>query len=145
MRMALGRSEITSTVQTDLSPRSYLRAGYHMNMMQYGYAGMPTQAHGGMLSSPYGGSNGAAMSMPSRDSDRLAPGEQECGDFKRGKCDRGDACKYAHVRPSQECRDFKAGRCTRGATCKFLHGSEVAYRVAITESLNRDRSRSRGR
>lgn len=56
--------------------------------------------------------------------------QNECGDFKRGKCDRGDTCKYVHVRPSQECRDYKQGRCTRGGQCKFLHNGEVAHEAA---------------
>uniref|UniRef100_A0A7S2IFD3 C3H1-type domain-containing protein n=1 Tax=Zooxanthella nutricula TaxID=1333877 RepID=A0A7S2IFD3_9DINO len=56
-------------------------------------------------------------------------GREECGDWKRGLCDRGDTCKYVHVGPAQErrigkeeCRDFRAGRCTRGEGCRFSHG-----------------------
>eukprot|EP00927_Polykrikos_kofoidii_P077595 TRINITY_DN74530_c0_g1_i1.p1 TRINITY_DN74530_c0_g1~~TRINITY_DN74530_c0_g1_i1.p1 ORF type:complete len:237 (-),score=15.71 TRINITY_DN74530_c0_g1_i1:170-808(-) len=59
----------------------------------------------------------------------IAPdGRQECADFKRGKCDRGASCKYAHVDPKEDCQDFKRGRCTRGATCKFKHVGEVRAR-----------------
>lgn len=62
---------------------------------------------------------------------------EHCSDFKRGKCDRGAACKYAHIKSQEECGDFKRGRCTRGATCKFLHIG------AGGDAAGRSRSRSR--
>jgi len=62
---------------------------------------------------------------------------EQCSDFKRGKCDRGAACKYAHIKPTEECGDFKRGRCTRGSTCKYLHLGEGG----VTERGSRSRSR----
>mmetsp|Transcript_66625 Transcript_66625/g.214688 ORF Transcript_66625/g.214688 Transcript_66625/m.214688 type:complete len:244 (+) Transcript_66625:64-795(+) len=69
-----------------------------------------TVAYGGML-----GSDPLGQALDRR---------EHCSDFKRGKCDRGAACKYAHIRPTEECGDFKRGRCTRGSTCKYLHLGE---------------------
>jgi len=62
---------------------------------------------------------------------------EQCSDFKRGKCDRGAACKYAHIKPTEECGDFKRGRCTRGSTCKYLHIGEGG----VVERGSRSRSR----
>mmetsp|Transcript_100778 Transcript_100778/g.291406 ORF Transcript_100778/g.291406 Transcript_100778/m.291406 type:complete len:94 (-) Transcript_100778:92-373(-) len=73
------------------------------------------------------------------------PRDEECGDFKRGKCDRGDSCRYVHRKPTEECRDFRAGRCTRGANCKFMHGGQEAYRASSPPASDRPRSRSRSR
>eukprot|EP00811_Abedinium_folium_P001438 NODE_11314_length_1295_cov_2.784247.p1 GENE.NODE_11314_length_1295_cov_2.784247~~NODE_11314_length_1295_cov_2.784247.p1 ORF type:complete len:265 (+),score=31.16 NODE_11314_length_1295_cov_2.784247:83-877(+) len=63
-----------------------------------------------------------------------------CGDFKRGLCSRGAACRYAHVGDGgilgglvaqargfgrEECADFKRGTCYRGASCKYAHPDNV--------------------
>lgn len=101
-------------------------------MMPYGY---PYMAPPGMTAA-YGGA-----AVPTTGSTPTTGGSdrgEECGDFKRGKCDRGDTCRYIHAKPTQECRDHRAGRCTRGANCKFLHDNEVAH-----QALDRERSRSR--
>lgn len=119
-------------------------AGYPMMPMPYGYPYMApgmqaayAGAYGapapGQSQPPIGGPTGGGSTGGSLGRD---DGREECGDFKRGKCDRGDTCRYVHVKPTQECRDFRAGRCTRGANCKFLHDGDV---VAHT----RERSRSR--
>jgi hypothetical protein len=53
---------------------------------------------------------------------------EECGDFKRGKCDR-ETCRFVHnindnaVRGAAVCGDFKRGKCFREA-CKYLHQQE---------------------
>merc|ERR1740120_494666 len=115
-------------------------AGYPMMQlpgMPYGYPymapGLGAYAAYGALptAAPLLGSATGASNAENSD------GREECGDFKRGKCDRGDSCRYIHVKPSQECRDFKAGRCTRGANCKFLHAGD------IPQAADRQRSRSR--
>lgn len=133
-------------------------AGYPLMPLPYGYPYMPgtmAAAYGGA----YGGPMAGALPLPmgggpssrtatSGDGAERGDGRDECGDFKRGKCDRGDSCRYAHVKPNQECRDFRAGRCTRGATCKFLHGGDVANSAPDSQKSDmtttpRERSRSR--
>merc|ERR1719373_1349896 len=116
-------------------------AGYPMMPMPYGY---PYMAPGAMAAA-YGGSPVAGGALPAASGGRdLDLGKsQECGDFKRGKCDRGDSCRYIHVKPTQECRDYRAGRCTRGATCKFLHDNEVAHKVMAPAGAEPARARSR--
>ena len=60
-----------------------------------------------------------------------------CYDFQKGKCTRGDKCKYLHKARSQSpktdkpnkggkkinavCTFWKKGKCTRGDKCRFLH------------------------
>ena len=47
----------------------------------------------------------------------------------RGKCERGDDCKYSHdlsfqaseERSSRPCYDFRNGKCERGDNCRFVH------------------------
>merc|ERR1719277_525547 len=108
----------------------------------------------GMMPPPLSGPPGAGAAVASDPKERI----EECGDFKRGKCDRGDACRYAHVKPTQECRDYKAGKCQRGANCKFLHvgdipqtsggknnSSAAAEPEKGAEAGTRDRSRSPAR
>jgi len=105
--------------------------GYHMMPMPYGYPYMA-----GALTAAYSGAVGGATPEPSKDGAGGGDGRSECGDFKRGKCDRGDSCRYEHVKPSQECRDFRSGRCARGANCKFLHDGDLAH--IVEKKLERD-------
>jgi hypothetical protein len=47
----------------------------------------------------------------------------------RGKCDRGDGCRFSHVtnfedtneRSERPCYDFRNGKCSRGDGCRFSH------------------------
>mmetsp|Transcript_17790 Transcript_17790/g.45037 ORF Transcript_17790/g.45037 Transcript_17790/m.45037 type:complete len:233 (+) Transcript_17790:49-747(+) len=110
-------------------------AGYPMMPMPYGY---PYMAPGAMTAAYGGAPAGGALPASSAGT---TGGRDECGDYKRGKCDRGDTCRFAHVKPTQECRDYRAGRCTRGSNCKFLHDNEVAHKVAPAPARERSRSR----
>lgn len=112
---ALGVGGVAGAMQAAVP----VQAMHGLQMMpMYGYLPQMAAAYAGAgLTGALSGGGGAS----------LMKSDGECGDFKRGKCDRGDTCKYLHVKPTQECRDFKAGRCSRGATCKFLHDNEVAH------------------
>eukprot|EP00397_Hematodinium_sp_SG-2012_P024534 GEMP01025557.1.p1 GENE.GEMP01025557.1~~GEMP01025557.1.p1 ORF type:complete len:352 (+),score=70.26 GEMP01025557.1:68-1123(+) len=49
---------------------------------------------------------------------------ERCNDFKHGRCDRGDECKFLHSLEPEgppTCYDFSIGQCTRGDDCKFAH------------------------
>merc|ERR1719373_348538 len=105
--------------------------------MPYGY---PYMAPGAMTAAYGGTAAGGALPTASAGT---GGGRDECGDFKRGKCDRGDTCRFVHVKPTQECRDYRAGRCTRGSTCKFLHDNEVAFKVVAPAGAEPARARSR--
>jgi hypothetical protein len=70
--------------------------------------------------------------VPARlfDSTRGYPGEgpgadkSVCFDFQKGKCQRGEKCKFAHVlssKPPSPCFDFQKGKCARGEKCRFAH------------------------
>mmetsp|Transcript_4084 Transcript_4084/g.4713 ORF Transcript_4084/g.4713 Transcript_4084/m.4713 type:complete len:271 (+) Transcript_4084:27-839(+) len=123
---------------------------------QYAPLGMP---------SPYAAPSGMAAfnglapsgiaAFSSLSATAAAPGAEECGDYKNGRCNRGGSCKYVHtVRPAmlaqwlgsahganpfgspydhravgrfQEelCRDFEKGLCERDS-CKFSHGETCA-------------------
>lgn len=55
------------------------------------------------------------------------PEPQVCGDWRRGKCTRGDTCKYEHQEPggnpnaANVCGDWRNKKCERGPACKFRH------------------------
>lgn len=84
------------------------------------------------------------MGMGAPQDDRPA-----CGDFKSGKCSRGQGCRFSHGQgggsssmmpmmmsafagkgggggrgSTNECGDHKMGKCNRGDGCKFSHGAE---------------------
>jgi len=43
-----------------------------------------------------------------------------CQDFRKGKCNRGAACKYSHA--EELCRDFNRGECRfTGEQCRYVH------------------------
>jgi len=43
-----------------------------------------------------------------------------CQDFRKGKCNRGAACKYSHA--EELCRDFNRGECRFTAEqCRYVH------------------------
>jgi len=48
-----------------------------------------------------------------------------CADWVRGKCSRGSDCKYRHKQTSEVCADWKRGVCTRGDECKYLHEKSI--------------------
>ena len=68
-----------------------------------------------------------------------SPSNMLCHDFQRGKCTRGDKCKYLHKpksrSPSRQpsvsraplkkinatCMFWKKGKCKKGSECRFLH------------------------
>ncbi|GAQ88481.1 protein with P-loop containing nucleoside triphosphate hydrolase domain [Klebsormidium nitens] len=49
------------------------------------------------------------------------------------KCDKGDACRFAHVQGSKPCRFFLMGKCREGEACRFAHprGEEPGELKAI--------------
>jgi hypothetical protein len=58
------------------------------------------------------------------------PRAQVCFDFTKGRCARGELCRYSHdpaliaAANSRErglCFDFLKGVCARGALCRFSH------------------------
>ena len=71
-----------------------------------------------------GGSKGPRSRSPSP--------KQVCRDFQRGKCARGDACRFLHKSKSRPpkgspkkinatCTFWKKGKCNQGDKCRFLH------------------------
>lgn len=61
-----------------------------------------------------------------RYSHSLDVADNYCRDFQAGLCSRGDECRYSHDPPKMKCRDFAAGKCMR-AKCKFLHEGAGSY------------------
>ena len=68
----------------------------------------------------------------SRSPSRSQSPKPVCYDFQKGKCTRGDKCKFSHKPRSQSpvrtapkkkqvCTFWKKGKCTRGDKCRFLH------------------------
>ena len=68
----------------------------------------------------------------SRSPSRSPSPKPVCYDFQKGKCTRGDKCKFSHKPRSQSpvrtapkkkqvCTFWKKGKCTRGDKCRFLH------------------------
>eukprot|EP01023_Acetabularia_acetabulum_P040876 TRINITY_DN3969_c0_g1_i2.p1 TRINITY_DN3969_c0_g1~~TRINITY_DN3969_c0_g1_i2.p1 ORF type:complete len:410 (+),score=60.88 TRINITY_DN3969_c0_g1_i2:141-1370(+) len=62
--------------------------------------------------------------------DQSSNENQICYDFTKGRCGRGDKCKYSHdiativkfnSREQGICFDFLRGQCDRGLLCKFSH------------------------
>eukprot|EP01065_Artemidia_motanka_P029865 TRINITY_DN35930_c0_g1_i1.p1 TRINITY_DN35930_c0_g1~~TRINITY_DN35930_c0_g1_i1.p1 ORF type:complete len:388 (+),score=166.78 TRINITY_DN35930_c0_g1_i1:54-1217(+) len=65
--------------------------------------------------------------------------DELCGDYQRGRCLRGSACRYRHVGDIPQrapgdiegeekemfCRDYQRGRCVRGENCRFKHVGEI--------------------
>ena len=96
-----------------------------------------------------------ATPAPTRNAAPGVPGAGLCYDFQKGKCTRGDACKYRHEKSKGEekgkgkgkkgksrspsrtrsmspgsrseiCRFFAAGTCRRGKDCAFKHQKPAA-------------------
>jgi len=92
---------------------------------------------------PFSASPGPAFDLPG------AASSQErilCRDFQKGKCTRGENCRFSHEAPPQQpakemeiCRDHLKGQCTRGDSCKFLHylhhGHGQSLNSAIPDKL----------
>ncbi|CAK4497407.1 unnamed protein product [Aphanomyces euteiches] len=66
-----------------------------------------------------------------------------CHKFEQGLCDRGDACKFAHVTPSGAvasapvvtndapvCMAFQKGSCKRGDACNYRHIGAASEAIA---------------
>ena len=113
---------------------------------KYG-APAPTKPGGGNTRPPSRGGRGRSSSRDSgrssarsRSSSRSSSPKSSkaiCYDFQKGKCTRGDKCKYLHKARSQSpktdkpnkggkkinavCTFWKKGKCTRGDKCRFLH------------------------
>ena len=113
---------------------------------KYG-APAPTKPGGGNTRPPSRGGRGRSSSrdsgrssVRSRSSSRSSSPKSSkaiCYDFQKGKCTRGDKCKYLHKARSQSpktdkpnkggkkinavCTFWKKGKCTRGDKCRFLH------------------------
>ena len=95
-------------------------------------AGRPP-SRGGRERTPSRGSSRSRTSSqrsPSRSPGRSqSPKRGVCYDFQKGKCKKGDKCKYEHRKrdPSPKgkskevCTFWKKGKCTRGNKCRFLH------------------------
>ena len=59
-----------------------------------------------------------------------------CFKWRKGECERGSACKFAHSEDPQEraastapkgvCFAWRKGECTRGDACKFVHSEDAA-------------------
>lgn len=108
---------------------------YGMPGMMPGYPAMPMPFgyHYGAMTAAYGGCHFPGGPLPGADQGgRRDEGKPECGDWKRGRCDRGDSCRFAHVGAGggsggggggggDECGDFKRGKCNRGDACRFAH------------------------
>jgi len=117
--------QVTGGITTDNNGPPPPRAG--------GFGGPPM---GGGFGGGYGGGGG---------------GRGVCFDFQKGRCNRGDQCRFAHEgdgggggfggggfggggdfggggyggfgggRPRGVCYDFQKGQCTRGDGCRFAH------------------------
>eukprot|EP00899_Mesostigma_viride_P018677 jgi/Mesvir1/26810/Mv20573-RA.1 len=99
--------------------KSFLSAGY----------GLP-----GMIPPPPPTLFTMPMTMPGLPATMSAQGNDDrnkmsvCRDFSRGKCERGDACRFVHPGPNvlvvdntvTLCRDATKGNCTR-EHCRFYH------------------------
>ena len=45
-----------------------------------------------------------------------------CREFRRGRCVRGDQCRFKHVKLNVVCLDFKRyGYCARKDRCRYMH------------------------
>eukprot|EP00049_Salpingoeca_infusionum_P001246 m.46622 g.46622 ORF g.46622 m.46622 type:complete len:442 (+) comp10932_c0_seq6:226-1551(+) len=55
----------------------------------------------------------------------LEPKQVLCEYFSRGKCTKGDTCRFSHDRATSRritlCKYFKAGHCEYGSKCKYDH------------------------
>ena len=67
-----------------------------------------------------------------------------CNDFKQGKCERGDKCRFSHeavapkakkaVKAAGDCHAFQAGNCQRGEACKFAHVAAGSTKTTSTKT-----------
>jgi hypothetical protein len=63
---------------------------------------------------------------------------QSCSDWLRGRCQRGDSCKYSHDRRDVEmCRDYLKGLCQR-PSCRYNHDRTSLCREFIVASCDND-------
>lgn len=64
-------------------------------------------------------------------------GKKMCYDFQRGKCTRGDLCKFSHdpnhcgnkkqqALPKKVCFAFREGKCKFGDACKYYHPKDIS-------------------
>uniref|UniRef100_A0A7S3UY16 Uncharacterized protein n=1 Tax=Aplanochytrium stocchinoi TaxID=215587 RepID=A0A7S3UY16_9STRA len=84
-----------------------------------------------------------------------------CFAFQKGKCERGQGCKFLHTKeekvekPTKSikpnsiegkdvvCRDFRKGTCERGDKCKFVHTTTKQSTKQQTQGGNTTKSKKR--
>jgi hypothetical protein len=69
------------------------------------------------------GKAGSAQRSASPRTKAVTDVSELCKNYLKGKCDKGDACKYHHTGP---CHSLAKGSCTRGDDCIFQHGAVPA-------------------
>ena len=113
-----------------------------------------------------------ATPAPMRTATPGVPGAGLCYDFQKGKCTRGDACKYRHEKSKGEekgkgkgkkgksrspsrarslspgsrseiCRFFAAGTCHRGKDCAFKHAKPAAAASSDERKKKKNKKKSR--
>eukprot|EP00472_Partenskyella_glossopodia_P008987 CAMPEP_0197528984 /NCGR_PEP_ID=MMETSP1318-20131121/26959_1 /TAXON_ID=552666 /ORGANISM="Partenskyella glossopodia, Strain RCC365" /LENGTH=177 /DNA_ID=CAMNT_0043084293 /DNA_START=186 /DNA_END=719 /DNA_ORIENTATION=+ len=58
-------------------------------------------------------------------------GNKVCFDFLKGRCHRGEKCKFPHPNggakrtKTEACMDYSRGRCQRGDACRFIHSETL--------------------
>ena len=114
-----------------------------------------------------------ATPAPTRNAAPGVPGAGLCYDFQKGKCTRGDACKYRHEKSKGEekgkgkgkkgksrspsrtrsmspgsrseiCRFFAAGTCRRGKDCAFKHQKPAAA-ASSDERKNKKKNKKKSK
>ena len=96
-------------------------------------------------------SDTASNDLPPAPASNGASKVNECYAFKKGNCERGAACRFAHiasnvgggdVKPTapvskavNECFAFKKGNCERGAACRFAHVSTNDFDMQVVNEI----------